>query len=203
MYDYYVRIWNLECGVEKINRRLRAKQFGVAAEKIEGVFVVTRCPQAVLRAPQCWMNNMIVQINLYKYISIEICTHIHNKKICMCTYTHKHTSGASVVFFRLSRSKPLKFISNAENDGLNNMTLDHVGQFNEINFDSRKHTALLNYISILGCIFGIHSVCNLQVHIFNVIAADISQFWSIFGSLGPVAFSVFLFCHPFGGGVIA
>jgi len=45
----------------------------------------------------------------------------------------------------------------------------------------------------------IHCVWSLQVHTFKFIAADISRFWSLLGILGPFAFSVFLFCHPFGG----
>ena len=76
------------------------------------------------------------------------------------------------------------------------MTLGHLGQFDEINCDSRTHKVLSNCILMLD-FFVCHCVCSFQIHMFNSTPADISRFWSILGILEPFAFSVFLFCHPF------
>jgi len=58
---------------------------------------------------------------------------------------------------------------------------------------------LSNCILMLGFIFVVHCVCSFQVHMLNSTTANISRFWSILGILEPFAFSVCLFCHPFGG----
>jgi len=63
----------------------------------------------------------------------------------------------------------------------------------------RTHKVLSNYILMVGLIFVVHCVWSFQVHMFNSTPADIYRFWSIWGILEPFAFSVFLFCHPFGG----
>jgi len=47
-----------------------------------------------------------------------------------------------------------------------------------------------------GLFFDVQYVISLQTHILKPVA-KIS--WSILDILGPFAFSVFLFCHPFGG----
>jgi len=52
---------------------------------------------------------------------------------------------------------------------------------------------------MLGFICVVHCVWSFQVDMFNATPADISRFWSILGILEPFAFSVCLFCHPFGG----
>ena len=78
------------------------------------------------------------------------------------------------------------------------MALGHLGQFDEFHCDSRTHKVLSNYILTLG-VFSCHCVWSFQVQMFNSTPADISRFWSILSILEPYAFSVFLFCHPFGG----
>jgi len=67
------------------------------------------------------------------------------------------------------------------------MTLGHLGQFNQIHCDSRKHEVLsVNYVLISGHVFGIDCVWSLELHIFNFIVADILdseifwKFWAHF-----------------------
>jgi len=104
-------------------------------------------------------------------------------------------------FFRLSRPRAphQKFSLKTENNKLNKMTLGHLDQFDEIHCNSKKHKVLSIYILMFGFFCVVHCVWRFQVHMFNSAPADISRFWSILGILEPFAFSVFLFCHPFGG----
>jgi len=74
------------------------------------------------------------------------------------------------------------------------------GQLNqvyEIYCDLRTHEVLSSYILMSGFLSVLHCVWSFQIDMFNFTDADISRFWSILGIY--FAFSVFLFCHPFGG----
>jgi len=78
-------------------------------------------------------------------------------------------------FVRLScpQAPHYKFSPNIENNRLNKMTLGPSGQFDEIYHGSRKHQVFSHNILIFTYIVGVHGVWSLQVHIFNLIAANI------------------------------
>ena len=63
--------------------------------------------------------------------------------------------------------------------------------------DHIKFCKISYHINIGTYLFDIHRVCSFQAHIFISTTSEIS--WSVLGYFGTFGFSVFLFCHVFGG----
>ena len=136
-------------------------------------------------------------IYIYVYIYVYVCIYIYVSEFF--PVTHELVQNLSYFNFITSPCPSPKLSLNTEKNMLNKMTLGHLSHFNEIYSYSRTHQVLSNYIVMLGFFFVSHCVWSFQVYMFNSTAADISRFWNILGILEPFAFSVVLFCHPFGG----
>ena len=76
------------------------------------------------------------------------------------------------------------------------MILHHLVQFNQNHCNLRSHKVMSNYVSTSEFFSNVQFVFSFQFYILNSTRAKISLLWSFSGMSGPLAFSVFLFCHP-------